>query len=55
MTEHGSGYIGAFEVDVDTVMATFNSINGEKVHGSKSLLTLTFRDELNFNGMVISD
>ena len=55
MTEHGSGYIGAFEADVDTVMATFNSINGEKVHGSKSLLTSLLRDELNFNGMVISD
>ena len=55
MAEHGSGYIGAFEADVDTVMATFNSINGEKVHGSKSLLTSLLRDELNFNGMVISD
>ena len=55
MAEHGSGYIGAFEADVDTVMATFNSINGEKVHGSQSLLTSLLRDELNFNGMVISD
>ena len=55
MAEHGSGYIGAFEADVDTVMATFNSINGEKVHGSESLLTSLLRDELNFNGMVISD
>lgn len=55
MAEHGSGYTGAFEADVDTVMATFNSINGQKVHGSKSLLTSLLRDELNFNGMVISD
>lgn len=55
MAEHGSGYIGAFEADVDTVMATFNSINDVKVHGSKSLLTSLLRDELNFNGMVISD
>ncbi len=55
MAEHGSGYVGAFEADVDTVMATFNSINGEKVHGSQSLLTSLLRDELNFNGMVISD
>lgn len=55
LAEHGSGYTGAFEAGVDTVMATFNSINGQKVHGSKSLLTSLLRDQLNFNGMVISD
>ena len=55
MAEHGSGYTGAIQADVDTVMATFNSINGEKVHGSKALLTSLLRDQLNFNGMVVSD
>jgi beta-glucosidase len=55
LNQHGSGYTGAFEAAVDTVMATFNSVNGEKVHGSKSLLTDVLRGQLGFDGMVISD
>ena len=35
LAQHGSGYTGALDAAVDTVMATFNSINGQKVHGSK--------------------
>ena len=55
LDEHGSGFLGAFEADVDTVMATFNSWNGAKVHGSQTLLEDVLRDQLAFRGMVISD
>ena len=55
LAQHGSGYTGAFDAAVDTVMATFNSVNDEKVHGSKSLLTDVLRGQLGFDGMVISD
>ena len=55
LAQHGSGYTGAFDAAVDTVMATFNSVNGVKVHGSKSLLTDVLRGQLGFDGMVISD
>ena len=55
LAQHGSGYTGAFDAAVDTVMATFNSVNDEKVHGSKFLLTDVLRGQLGFDGMVISD
>ena len=38
-----------------TVMASFNSWNGDKIHGSSELLTRLLRDELGFNGFVVSD
>ena len=52
---HSSGYAGAIGSGVHSVMATFNSINGEKVHGSQSILTGLLRDTLGFRGMVVSD
>lgn len=52
---HSSGYVGAIGAGVHSVMATFNSINGEKVHGSRSILTGLLRDQLGFRGMVVSD
>lgn len=37
------------------VMPCYDSINGEAVHGSKKLLTGLLRDEMGFDGQVISD
>jgi beta-glucosidase len=36
-------------------MASFNSVNGVKVHGDYSLLTDLLRTELQFDGLVVSD
>lgn len=36
-------------------MASFNSINGNKIHGDKSILTGLLRDELDFKGVLVSD
>jgi len=55
LAEHGSGYEGAIAADVFSMMATFNSVRGEKVHGSYPLLTDMLRGQLGFEGMVVSD
>ncbi len=48
-------YRTAIAADVKTIMASFNSVRGEKCHGSKYLLTDLLKDELGFEGFVISD
>ena len=53
--EHGAGYKPAIAAGVQTVMASFNSWNGEKVHGHKELLTDVLRGDLGFDGFVVSD
>ncbi|MCH1516025.1 MAG: exo 1,3/1,4-beta-D-glucan glucohydrolase [Alphaproteobacteria bacterium] len=52
---HARPYRNAIENDVQTVMASFSSVNGEKMHGSKALLTEVLRDQMGFNGFVIGD
>ena len=53
--QHGQGYITALEADVQTVMASFNSWNGEKLHGNKELITDVLKDQMGFDGFVVSD
>ena len=55
VAEHGAGYVPAFEAGVMSVMASFNSWNGEKVHGSRTLLTDVLRGDMGFDGFVVSD
>jgi beta-glucosidase len=55
LQEHGQGYFTALDADVQTVMASFNSWNGDKIHGNKTLLTDVLKDRLGFDGFVISD
>lgn len=43
------------EAKVGTVMAAHNEINGIPCHGNKWLLNDLLRDELGFNGFVVSD
>jgi beta-glucosidase len=54
-TKHLPGFIDAIERDVVSVMASFSSINGEKLHGSKTLLTGLLKGELGFQGVVVTD
>ena len=48
-------YQAAVDAGVETVMASYNSWNGVKCHGSKELLTDILKDEMGFEGFVISD
>lgn len=52
---HGQGYLEAISAGTMSVMATFNSWNGEKVHGSRELLTDVLKERLGFDGFVVSD
>ena len=52
---HGKPYFNALDACVQTIMASFNSWNGNKVHGSEYLLTDVLKGQMNFNGLVVGD
>lgn len=52
---HGQGYVKTIGAGVQTVMASFNSWNGEKLHGHKYLLTDVLKDRMGFDGFVVGD
>ena len=52
---HLTAYKTAIEAGVATIMASYNSFNGDKIHGNKYLLTDLLKTELGFQGFVISD
>ncbi|MCG1003195.1 MULTISPECIES: glycoside hydrolase family 3 N-terminal domain-containing protein [Halobacterium] len=45
----------ALDAGVDSVMPSYNSINGEPSHGSEALLGGLLREDLGFEGHVVSD
>ena len=55
IAEHLPGYIQAIGAGVQTVMASFSSWNGEKLHGHKYLLTDVLKNRLGFDGFVVGD
>jgi len=52
---HLPGYIAAIRADVATVMASYSSFNGTKMHYHKYLLTDVLKKELGFRGFIVSD
>lgn len=48
-------YIDAIKVGARTVMISFSSWNGVKMHGHKQLVTDILKNELGFTGFVVSD
>jgi beta-glucosidase len=48
-------YKAMVDAGVMSVMTSFSSWNGKKVHGEKSLVTDVLKDKLGFKGFVISD
>ena len=52
---HGAGYPPAIRAGVLTVMASFSSWNGAKMHGNRSLLTAVLKQRLGFDGLVVGD
>jgi len=55
MAIHAAPYPAAIGAGVASVMASFNSINGTKMHGNKPLLTDELRGNLGFAGVVVGD
>jgi beta-glucosidase len=52
---HAAGYYGAIPAGVQTVMASFSSWQGRKLHGDKDLLTDVLKGRMGFNGFVVGD
>jgi len=52
---HLPPYQAAIEAGTATIMASYNSWNGTKLHGHKYLMTDLLKGELGFQGFIISD
>ena len=52
---HAQGHFSALSSGAQIVMAAFNSWKGEKVHGSRYLLKNVLKDQMGFEGFVVSD
>ncbi len=52
---HAPGYFSTLDAGALSLMASFNSINGEKMHGNQYLLTDILREKLDFKGLVVGD
>ena len=52
---HLAPYVEAIARGVGSVMVSFSSWNGEKLHGHRELVTDVLKGELGFDGFVVSD
>ena len=59
---HAPGYFSALDAGVQSVMVSFSSVAapgssgpGDKMHGSKALVTGVLKERLGFDGLVVSD
>jgi beta-glucosidase len=50
-----AAYPPAIRAGVQSIMASYNSWHGEKMHGNTSLLTGVLRGRMNFGGFVVGD
>jgi beta-glucosidase len=52
---HGQGYVSAIQSGVQTIMASYNSWQGVKMHTQRHLLTDVLKTRMGFDGLVVSD
>ncbi|MEM7763121.1 MAG: glycoside hydrolase family 3 N-terminal domain-containing protein [Pseudomonadota bacterium] len=52
---HAAGYPSAIEAGVEIIMASFNSWQGNKLHGHKYLLTDVLKEHWGFDGFIVGD
>jgi len=52
---HAAGYPPAIKAGVQTVMASYNSFHGRKMHGHKEMLTDVLVGRMGFDGFVVGD
>lgn len=55
MRIHAQGYVAGLEAGAQTVMASFNSWQGEKIHGNHYMLTAVLKKRMGFDGLVVGD
>jgi beta-glucosidase len=53
--QHGLGYYAALDAQAQTVMISFSSWKGVKMHAQKGLITDILKGRLGFDGLVVSD
>ncbi|MEM7218223.1 MAG: glycoside hydrolase family 3 protein [Pseudomonadota bacterium] len=54
-TRHASAYYATLNAGTQTVMASFSSWRGAKLHGGSYLLTTILRERMGFDGLVLGD
>ncbi len=52
---HLAGYVAAIKAGAGSIMVSYSSWNGEKMHGHRRLITDVLRGELGFQGVIVSD
>ncbi|MCF4008874.1 glycoside hydrolase family 3 protein [Rheinheimera sp. UJ63] len=52
---HAQGYVGGLQAGAQSVMASFNSWNGSKIHGNGYLLTDVLKKRMGFDGFIVGD
>uniref|UniRef100_A0A486XKQ9 Periplasmic beta-glucosidase n=1 Tax=Rheinheimera sp. BAL341 TaxID=1708203 RepID=A0A486XKQ9_9GAMM len=52
---HAQGYVGGLQAGAQSVMASFNSWHGSKIHGDKYLLTDVLKNRMGFDGFIVGD
>jgi len=52
---HAQGYVGGLTAGAQSVMASFNSWHGDKIHGNRYLLTEVLKNKMAFDGFVVGD
>jgi beta-glucosidase len=52
---HAAGYVTAIRAGAQTAMASFNSVNGRKMHGRHDLLTDVLKGRMGFGGFIVGD
>ena len=52
---HAAGYVPGIAAGAQSVMASFNSFHGQKMHGHEPLLTGVLKERMNFGGFVVGD
>jgi len=52
---HGAGYPVALKAGAQSVMASFSSWQGIKIHGHKGLLTDVLKGQMGFDGFIVGD
>ena len=52
---HAPGYKAAIDAGTQSIMASYNSWHGVKMHGNKALLTTILKDRMGFDGFVMGD